>query len=44
MFIVVVGFFPAGLAGLGMLVKRRRRTAAPAVDRDPEPEKVGAAL
>jgi urea transport system permease protein len=46
LFIVVVGFFPAGLAGLGALVKRWRRTkpAPPAPDRDPEPEaeKVGA--
>jgi len=33
LFIVVVGFFPAGLAGLGAYMKWRRRTAKP----DPEP-------
>lgn len=37
MFIMVVGFFPAGLAGLGVLLKRRRVQDAPAA----EPEKVG---
>ncbi|PRC48275.1 urea ABC transporter permease subunit UrtC, partial [Mycobacterium sp. ITM-2017-0098] len=47
LFIVVVGFFPAGLAGLGVLVKRRRRAKAEpppetAADTDPDAEKVGA--
>ncbi|MCK0175354.1 urea ABC transporter permease subunit UrtC [Mycolicibacterium sp. F2034L] len=51
LFIVVVGFFPAGFAGIAMLVKRTRRTkskppepeslAAP--DSEPDAEKVGAA-
>ena len=40
LFIVVVGFFPAGLAGLGVVLappRKRRRT--PSADRpDPEPE------
>jgi urea transport system permease protein len=30
LFIVVVGFFPAGLAGLGALFRRRRRTTSTA--------------
>jgi urea transport system permease protein len=47
LFIVVVGFFPAGLAGLGVLLRRRRRakpTAAPepVSETDPDAEKVGA--
>ena len=47
LFIVVVGFFPAGLAGLGVLLKRRRKAAAEpqaakAPDADPDAEKVGA--
>jgi urea transport system permease protein len=47
LFIVVVGFFPAGLAGLGVLLKRRRKagTEPPpekAPDTDPDTEKVGA--
>ncbi|MFN3007520.1 urea ABC transporter permease subunit UrtC [Mycolicibacterium wolinskyi] len=47
LFIVVVGFFPAGLAGLGVLLKRRRRAKADAPsdkvpDSDPDTEKVGA--
>jgi urea transport system permease protein len=51
LFIVVVGFFPAGLAGLGALVKRWRRAEvtpppepelAAAADPDPDAEKVGA--
>ncbi|OKH73896.1 urea ABC transporter permease subunit UrtC [Mycolicibacterium sp.] len=48
LFIVVVGFFPAGLAGLGVLFTRRRRrarTPEPAeTEAEPEidPEKVGA--
>ena len=29
LFIVVVGFFPAGLAGLGVLLRRRRKRRAP---------------
>ncbi len=44
LFIVVVGFFPAGLAGLGVLLGRRRRMkseSSPAQP-DPQPEKVGA--
>jgi urea transport system permease protein len=46
LFIVVVGFFPAGLAGLGVLLKRRRKAAAEpqaakAPDADPDAEKVG---
>jgi urea transport system permease protein len=48
LFIVVVGFFPAGLAGLGVLFSRlrRRRKTEPAAVPDPEPEteKVGAGL
>ncbi|MGH3583529.1 MAG: urea ABC transporter permease subunit UrtC, partial [Mycobacterium sp.] len=47
LFIVVVGFFPAGLAGLGVFAKRRRAQRAPDAtpdpDPDPEHEKVGAA-
>ncbi|WKG06081.1 urea ABC transporter permease subunit UrtC [Mycolicibacterium sp. HK-90] len=54
LFIVVVGFFPAGLAGLGVLFgrwRRKRSTAAEPVvsdpettpDTDPDNEKVGAA-
>lgn len=52
LFIVVVGFFPAGLAGVGALVGRyrRRRPAAPPDDPataepvdDPESDTVGAA-
>ena len=48
LFIIVVGFFPAGLAGLGVLLKRRRRARsepAPekAADPDPDSEKVGTA-
>ncbi len=51
LFIVVVGFFPAGLAGLGALFKRIRRgrpapppepEPAAAADPDPDAEKVGA--
>jgi urea transport system permease protein len=52
LFIVVVGFFPAGLAGLGVMLRRRRRiapTPSPqdadsesATDSDPDAEKVGA--
>jgi len=42
----VVGFFPAGLAGLGMLwARRRKRSGAeptPEPDNDPDAEKVGA--
>lgn len=49
LFIVAVGFFPAGLAGLGVFLRRRRRTTAagpePQTDPDPDhqPEKVSAA-
>jgi len=48
LFIVVVGFFPAGLAGVGALLRRRRTktpAARPVPTLDPEPEsaKVGAA-
>lgn len=53
LFIVVVGFFPAGLAGLGVALRRWRRSrpgpkspasdAEPATDSDPDAEKVGAA-
>ncbi|KUI19000.1 urea ABC transporter permease subunit UrtC [Mycobacterium sp. GA-1285] len=50
LFIVVVGFFPAGLAGLGVLFRRRRirlrtRTIEPEPEpqADPDTEKVGAA-
>ena len=50
LFIVVVGFLPAGLAGLGALFAHRRRRAKDAApepepdpDPDPELEKVGAA-
>ncbi|AKS34602.1 urea ABC transporter permease subunit UrtC [Mycolicibacterium goodii] len=53
LFIVVVGFFPAGLAGLGVVLRRWRRTKSEpkstgpepesAADSDPDPEKVGAA-
>ncbi|MGB3486210.1 MAG: urea ABC transporter permease subunit UrtC [Mycobacterium sp.] len=43
LFIVVVGFFPAGFAGLAVFLKRRKKAAA---DPDPDPhvenEKVGA--
>ncbi|KUI24580.1 urea ABC transporter permease subunit UrtC [Mycobacterium sp. IS-1496] len=50
LFIVVVGFFPAGLAGLGVLLRRRRKAKAGTprddsalqADPDPDPEKVGA--
>lgn len=51
LFIVVVGFFPAGFAGLGVLLKRRRIAAknsegesgqAPEVDPGPDSDKVGA--
>jgi urea transport system permease protein len=46
LFIVVVGFFPAGLAGLGVLLKRRKAKAEPesetAHDSDSGAEKVGA--
>lgn len=47
LFIVVVGFFPAGFAGLGVLLRRRRKSKAdpePEVEKDTEPgtEKVGA--
>ncbi len=47
LFIVVVGFFPAGLAGIGALRKRRARAQpaaqpVPDPDPDPEPEKVTA--
>ncbi|MGE2834372.1 urea ABC transporter permease subunit UrtC [Mycobacterium sp. SMC-4] len=47
LFIVVVGFFPAGLAGLGALVKRRRKAKAeppadPAPDTDSDAQKVSA--
>ena len=39
-FKIVVGFFPAGFAGIGVLLRRRRRAKEP----EPEPasEKVGA--
>jgi urea transport system permease protein len=40
LFIVVVGFFPAGFAGLGVLL-RRRRTKAPEPEPQPQTEKVG---
>ncbi|NTY58816.1 urea ABC transporter permease subunit UrtC [Mycolicibacterium sphagni] len=48
LFIVVVGFFPAGFAGIGALFRRRRRTkadATPSGEPDPlsESEPVGAA-
>jgi urea transport system permease protein len=49
LFIVVVGFFPAGFAGLGVLLKRRRKAkgapggeAEKIPDSDPDAEKVGA--
>jgi urea transport system permease protein len=47
LFIVVVGFFPAGFAGLSVLLRRRRKaTAEPqqekTSDSDPDAEKVGA--
>ena len=51
LFIVVVGFFPAGLAGLGVLLRRRRKGKPDAEaepvpvgdpDPEPEPEKAGA--
>ena len=47
LFIVVVGFFPAGLAGLGVFLKRRRKAKVEpppekATDSDPDTEKVGA--
>jgi urea transport system permease protein len=49
LFILVVGFFPAGLAGLAVFVRRRRKgdpdeEPEPALvsDPDPEPEKAGA--
>ncbi|CAJ1505085.1 urea ABC transporter permease subunit UrtC [[Mycobacterium] burgundiense] len=43
LFIIVVGFFPAGLAGLGVLFARRRRQAdqtprPPAADPAPDPD------
>ncbi len=42
LFIVVVGFFPAGLAGVGVLLRRRRKqakpTPPPGADLDPDPE------
>lgn len=43
LFIVVVGFFPAGLAGLGVFLKRKKQAkesepAAPDPDPDPDPE------
>lgn len=46
LFIVVVGFFPAGLAGIAGLRRRRAKAAPPdpdvdAPDPDVEPEKVG---
>jgi urea transport system permease protein len=40
LFIVVVGFFPAGLAGLAVLLRRRRKPKPAAVAEEPEPEKV----
>jgi len=48
LFIVVVGFFPAGFAGLGALFRRRRRTQAATTssgepDPRPESEPVGVA-
>lgn len=53
LFIVVVGFFPAGLAGLGVALRRWRRNkpdptppgpdSEPTTDSDPDAEKVGAA-
>ena len=47
LFILVVGFLPAGLAGLGVYLKRRRKAGADkdpdkAPDSDPDAEKVGA--
>ncbi|PQD97774.1 urea ABC transporter permease subunit UrtC [Mycobacterium sp. EPG1] len=46
LFILVVGFLPAGLAGLGVYLKRRRKAGASdpdkAPDSDPDAEKVGA--
>ncbi|MEX3650979.1 urea ABC transporter permease subunit UrtC, partial [Mycolicibacterium porcinum] len=51
LFIVVVGFFPAGLAGLGVLLSRWRRNRAsgpsaeqsqPQTASDTDTEKVGA--
>lgn len=46
LFIIVVGFFPAGLAGLGALLKRKRKAKAedepPGATSDPDEEKVGA--
>ena len=49
LFIVVVGFFPAGLAGLAVLLRRRRKDGPDAEpepatqpDPDPEPEKAEA--
>ncbi len=50
LFIIVVGFFPAGLAGLGALFTRRRRAQRPAAapdpvpDPEPAPETAGARL
>ncbi|PYE18743.1 urea ABC transporter membrane protein [Williamsia limnetica] len=41
LFIVVVGFFPAGLAGLGALARWRRKRAEPDPP-DPEPDKAEA--
>ena len=53
LFIIVVGFFPAGLAGLGVALRRWRRSkpeptpprsdAESTTDSDPDTEKVGAA-
>jgi urea transport system permease protein len=45
LFIVVVGFFPAGFAGLGALRRWRRHKPAPLVpepEPEPEAEKVSA--
>jgi len=52
LFIIVVGFFPAGLAGLGVFLRRRKGKPdvgdgpapdpASLPDPDPEPEKAGA--
>ena len=46
LFILVVGFLPVGLAGLGVYLKRRRKAGASdpdkAPDSDPDAEKVGA--
>jgi urea transport system permease protein len=44
LFIVVVGFFPAGFAGIGALLRRRRKQPpfVTAQESEPEPEKVTA--